>query len=235
MTEQNVIPFDFEGQNVRVIERADGPWFVAADVSDVLGYRMASDMTRGLDDDEKGTHILRTLGGDQSLAIINESGLYSSILSSRRPEAKRFKRWVTGEVLPTIRRTGSYNARPGTFPVTMDDLKVLVREIVEAERLANPQHVALGFLSALDVAKRHKIAPKGRRGIVLRISARLRKYCLQNGFAMRFSAESNKYLFEAGAVDSWLLNGGFDVIRECLSRLEGQGVFKLVPKKGGAS
>lgn len=84
------------------------PWFVAKDVADVLGYREAKDMTRNLDDDEKGAHILPTLGGDQEVLIINESGLYTAILKSRRKEAKRFKKWVTSTVLPSIRKHGGY-------------------------------------------------------------------------------------------------------------------------------
>ena len=96
-----LIPFDFEGRPVRVVTDAQGePWFVAADVAQSLDYRMASDMTRSLDDDEKGTQIVRTPSGDQEMLVINESGLYSAILKSRKPEAKRFKRWVTHEVLP---------------------------------------------------------------------------------------------------------------------------------------
>ncbi len=104
-----LIPFDFEGRPVRVVTDVQGePWFVAADVAQSLDYRMASDMTRSLDDDEKGTQIVRTPSGDQEMLVINESGLYSAILKSRKPEAKRFKRWVTREVLPAIRKTGRY-------------------------------------------------------------------------------------------------------------------------------
>jgi prophage antirepressor-like protein len=104
-----LIPFDFEGRPVRVVTDVQGePWFVAADVAQSLDYRMASDMTRSLDDDEKGTQTVRTPSGDQEMLVINESGLYSAILKSRKPEAKRFKRWVTREVLPAIRKTGRY-------------------------------------------------------------------------------------------------------------------------------
>ena len=110
-----LIPFDFEGRPVRVVTDVQGePWFVAADVAQSLDYRMASDMTRSLDHDEKGTQIVRTPSGDQEMLVINESGLYSAILKSRKPEAKRFKRWVTREVLPAIRKTGRY--APNTTP-----------------------------------------------------------------------------------------------------------------------
>ncbi len=105
----SVIPFDFEGRSIRVALDVQGePWFVADDIAKSLHYRMASDLTRSLDDDERGTQIVRTPSGDQEMLVINESGLYSAILKSRKPEAKRFKRWVTREVLPTIRKTGSY-------------------------------------------------------------------------------------------------------------------------------
>ena len=105
--------FAFDSHAVRVQQDANGdPWFVATDVAAVLGYRNAPDMVRNLDDDEKGTHNLRTPGGDQEVSTINESGLYSAIFRSRKAEAKRFKKWVTAEVLPAIRKTGVYGGLP---------------------------------------------------------------------------------------------------------------------------
>jgi len=104
----NVIPFDFGNRQVRAMLIDDQPWFVAADVSDALEYRDAANMARNLDGDEKGTQIVSTLGGDQEMLLINESGLYSAILRSRKAEAKRFKKWVTAEVLPAIRKHGRY-------------------------------------------------------------------------------------------------------------------------------
>ena len=84
------------------------PWFVAKDVCDVLGLKNSRDTMSSLDEDEKGVAISDTPGGKQSVAIINESGLYSLILKSRKPEAKAFKKWVTSEVLPSIRKYGYY-------------------------------------------------------------------------------------------------------------------------------
>jgi prophage antirepressor-like protein len=105
----SIIQFQFDSHDVRVIADSNGDsWFVAADVAKALDYAEAKDMTRNLDDDEKGRQIVPTLGGEQVLITINEYGLYSAILKSRKPEAKRFKRWVTHEVLPSIRKTGSY-------------------------------------------------------------------------------------------------------------------------------
>ncbi|WP_038292092.1 BRO-N domain-containing protein, partial [Zooshikella ganghwensis] len=106
----NVIPFKFNTSAVRVINKDGEPWFVAKDVTEVLGYSLPSAMTRHLDDDEKGMSTMHTPGGSQELQTINESGLYSAILKSRRPEAKAFKRWVTHEVLPSIRKNGGYIA-----------------------------------------------------------------------------------------------------------------------------
>lgn len=104
----NVVPFNFEKHEVRTLLIGDQPWFVASDVSEALLYSEASAMTRHLDDDEKGLSIVQTPGGEQELLVINESGLYSAILRSRKAEAKRFKKWVTAEVLPAIRKTGAY-------------------------------------------------------------------------------------------------------------------------------
>lgn len=105
----NVESFDFNGAPVRVIAKSpDEPWFVASDVAKVLGYAVAKDMTRNLDDDEKDGQNVPTPGGTQAMTVISESGLYSAVLRSRVPQAKEFKRWVTREVLPSIRRHGTY-------------------------------------------------------------------------------------------------------------------------------
>lgn len=103
-----VIPFDFEQYAVRVVTRDGDPWFVAPDVCRALGHTNASAALRRLDDDEKGLTRVYTLGGEQSLSVVSESGLYALILTSNKPAAKRFRKWVTAEVLPAIRRTGAY-------------------------------------------------------------------------------------------------------------------------------
>lgn len=122
----DLIPFDYEGTNFRALQDSAGePWFVAADVATILGYRMASDMTRRLDDDEKGTRSVRTPGGDQDMTVISEAGLYSAVLGSKIPEAKAFKRWVTHEVLPAIRRHGVY-ATPDTVEAMLQDPDTMI-------------------------------------------------------------------------------------------------------------
>lgn len=118
----NVIPFNFGKQQVRTLLVDGEPWFVAADISTALQYRDSFNMCRNLDDDEKGTQIVSTLGGAQEMLAINESGLYSAILRSRKAEAKRFKKWVTAEVLPAIRKAGRYEDQQVKMPTLIDEL-----------------------------------------------------------------------------------------------------------------
>jgi anti-repressor protein len=84
------------------------PWWVAKDVAEILDFRDAFNATSGLDDDEKGTEKVSTPGGIQEMTVINESGLYALIMRSNKPEAKKFRKWITSEVLPSIRKTGEY-------------------------------------------------------------------------------------------------------------------------------
>lgn len=104
---QQLAPFDFEGRQVRIVTDAQGePWFVAADVLSTISLDRKA--LERLDDDEKGVSSIHTPGGIQEMTTVNEPGLYALVLGSRKAEAKRFKRWVTHEVLPAIRKTGSY-------------------------------------------------------------------------------------------------------------------------------
>jgi anti-repressor protein len=113
--------FDFEGSKVRIImDQKNDPWFIATDIAKLLGHESAKDAIRILDEDEKGGHIVPTIRGLQKLTIINESGLYSLIFLSRKLEAKKFKKWVTNDVLPTIRKTGGYGQQ-----VDLGDTKLL--------------------------------------------------------------------------------------------------------------
>ena len=105
--------FRYEDHEVRVTVVDGEPWFVAADVCAVLDIRNSRDALGRLDADERGVATTDTLGGPQQVTVINEAGLYSLILTSRKPEAKAFKRWITHDVLPAIRKTGSYGSPVG--------------------------------------------------------------------------------------------------------------------------
>lgn len=117
-----IIPFDFEEQAVRVVMRGDDPWFVAADVCRVLEIANPRDALTRLDEDEKDVATTDTLGGAQKVSIINESGLYALVLTSRKEAARRFRKWITAEVLPAIRRTGRYVAPDAPEPSDADQV-----------------------------------------------------------------------------------------------------------------
>lgn len=121
---------------VRAIRDENGePMFVAKDVAVILGYRDAANMTRRLEEDEKGTRSVSTPGGEQQMAVITEPGLYSAILGSRVPEARAFKRWVTHEVLPALRRDGGYMvARDETPEQTMARAVLLAQATIDRQK-----------------------------------------------------------------------------------------------------
>lgn len=128
--------FNFGAAPVRVIEINNEPWFVASDVGAVLQIANIRSSISCLDEDEKGVYSIDTLGGKQETGIISESGLYTLILKSRRPEAKPFRKWVTSEVLPSIRKTGSYGqpAIPQSYP---ELLRAYADEYEARQALAN--------------------------------------------------------------------------------------------------
>lgn len=127
--------FDYQGRQVRTLIKGGEPWWVAKDVCDVLD--IGTEQLRRLDDDEKqtlqGKESLLPLTQDPNitqLALVNEAGLYSLILGSRKPEAKDFKRWVTHEVIPQIRKTGAYS---------LDPRKLLATAVIEAQKIIEEQ------------------------------------------------------------------------------------------------
>lgn len=116
---------------VRTILRDDEPWFVGKDVAECLGYKDTSDaIKRHIEQEDKGIGEIPTPGGNQKVKIINESGIYSLVLSSKLQTAKKFKRWVTSEVLPQIRQTGGYI--PHSEDETEED--ILAKAILIAQK-----------------------------------------------------------------------------------------------------
>ena len=108
-----ITSYVFEGSNVRTVTINDKPYFVGKDVATILGYKRTADALKAhVDDEDKLTRQFTDSGQNREMKVINESGLYSLILSSKLPSAKKFKRWVTSEVLPAIRKTGAYQAKP---------------------------------------------------------------------------------------------------------------------------
>ena len=141
----DITPFNFNGKEVRAITGEDGSvWLVAKDVCEVLGIANSRDAIRDLDDDEKGVVTADTLGGPQEVAIISESGLYKTTFKSRKPEAKAFTKWVTSDVIPSIRKTGSYSAPKATPAATG------IKDI---------PHVSKAFKSLVSMAKVFGLSP----------------------------------------------------------------------------
>lgn len=106
----NIQVFEYQNNKVRTVDVDGEAWFVLKDVCEVLHLGTTAKVAERLDDDEKGMNQIHTPGGTQNVTVVNESGLYHVILRSDKPEAAPFRRWVTNDVLPTIRKTGSYNA-----------------------------------------------------------------------------------------------------------------------------
>lgn len=105
----NVLDFQFEGHDVRAIAIDGEPWFVGKDVAEALGYKNSRNaVPKHVDEEDKLSTQIEYAGQKRNVTVINESGLYSLILSSKLDSAKRFKRWVTSEVLPSIRKNGGY-------------------------------------------------------------------------------------------------------------------------------
>lgn len=145
---QEIVPQVFENSEfgaIRAMHDEDGePCFVASDIAKALGYRDAEKMTRRLDDDEKGTRSVGTPGGEQQMTVITEAGMYSAILGSKVEGAKRFKRWVTHEVLPALRRDGAYVASDGTE----DDATLMARALLAAQRTIDRNKACIAELEA---------------------------------------------------------------------------------------
>lgn len=123
--------FNFENHEVRSLLINSEPWFVGKDVAEALGYSKARNAiaTHIDSEDKKDAPIQGTLGGVQEMTVINESGLYSLVLSSKLPSAKKFKRWVTSEVLPALRKTGQYQVKE------LSGSELMAKALIEAQNV----------------------------------------------------------------------------------------------------
>lgn len=125
----------FEQNDVRMVQKGGEPWFVLSDLCKVLELSTPSRVSERLDRDEKGVSLIHTLGGAQKVTVVNESGMYAVILRSDKPQAKPFRKWITSEVLPSIRKTGKYEMKPS------DDLKA--KRVETAQANANVRKASL--------------------------------------------------------------------------------------------
>lgn len=144
---------------IRTIERDGEPWFVGKDVAEVLGYSNPNDaLKKRVDAEDKGVAKCDTLGGAQELTIINESGLYSLILSSKLPTAKKFKRWVTAEVLPSIRKHGAYMT-PETLQAAIMNPDIMI-QLCQQLKTEQDKNTALRADNSKLAVERNIMAPK---------------------------------------------------------------------------
>ena len=138
---------------VRAVEVDGEPWFVGKDVAQALGYsNPRKALADHVDAEDKGVTKCYTPGGEQDITTINESGLYSLVLSSKLPGAKKFKRWVTSEVLPTIRKTGGYQL-PKDYPSALRALADTTGKLLAAETENEANKPKVLFADAVSTAK----------------------------------------------------------------------------------
>jgi prophage antirepressor-like protein len=206
--------FQFGTSEIRVIDRQGEPWFVAKDVCDVLEIENVSQALTRLDEDERNTIILNEGIGNPQKGIINESGLYSLVLSSRKPEAKAFKKWVTSEVLPTIRKHGGYLTPEKTQElINNPDLIIEMAQRVKHEQEKRRQAELL--------AERNEEIIKLQDKVILEVQPKVQYYeqvlaaedgILTNVIAKELGMSAhtlNKKLKEMGVIyrqgESWLL------------------------------
>lgn len=174
----NIQIFSYQNNEVRTVEMGGEPWFVLKDVCNILGISKYRDTAARLDADERGSVEVDTLGGTQQVIAVNESGLYHVILRSDKPEAAPFRKWVTSEVLPSIRKHGAYMT-PETLQAAIlnPDTMIQLCQQLKAEQDKNK---ALSEENA-------KLAPKGLFADAVSVSDRcilvseLAKLLKQNG------------------------------------------------------
>jgi anti-repressor protein len=197
--------WDYKGIEVRTIEKDGEPWWVLADVCKVLELSNSRNVSARLEDDEKGVTSVDTLGGIQKMTIINESGLYAVILRSDKPQAKPFRKWVTSEVLPTIRKTGSYAVQQKQDSYTITD------PIKRAERWIEEQKEkqALEDTVAVQAQQIAELQPKSNYcDVVLRCNGTVPISVIAKDYG-KSAVWLNRYLHEANVQykqnGTWLL------------------------------
>ena len=154
----NVQVFNFQSQKIRSMLIDEEPWFVAKDICAILDIRNSRDAINSLDYDEKGVVTTDTPGGRQNMTGVNESGLYTLIFKSRKPEARKFRKWVTSEVLPRIRKTGGFqNGQhpriPQTYAEALQAAAEQAQKVEEQQRQLEAQKPKVMFADAIETSK----------------------------------------------------------------------------------
>lgn len=201
----DLIPFEFENLQLRTVLIKDEAWFMAKDVCDLLTLTNSRQSVDRLDEDEKLMYTLYTSGQNRDVTVINESGLYSLILTSNKPEAKKFKKWVTSEVIPSIRKHGAY-----LTPKTL------------SEALDNPEFIT-DLLLKLKDEKDRRIKAEQEKAILIHTNKTCTVTEIAKECGFKSAMELNKLLSQAGIQfnqnGTWVLYSkyssmGYDQIKQ---------------------
>ena len=255
MTNQSITTFDeksnpitlfnFNRIDVRVITKENEPWFVLNDVCKILELENSRNVTARLDNDEKDyVHIMDAIGRERETTIINESGLYSLIIRSRKSEAKHFKKWVTSEVLPSIRKTGGYLLSPDQYggitksvvnkavAILRKDFEKVYRDVEFLKTGFDPSAAFVTYYKPIIAVLKEKNVPqKGRRTLSCRCSGRIHRYLIRTDKAsmIQISRETGRYIYHIDGISEWLGYEGENIIRNHIDKVMGQGRLHLVP------
>lgn len=197
--------FNFESKNVRLLQYDQKTWFAAKDVCEILDIKNTTDALKRLEYDEVTRFNLGSLSGETN--FVNEYGLYSLVLGSRKPEAKKFKRWVTHEVIPSIRKHGAYMTpekieevllNPDTIIQLAQNLKAEQEKRVEAERIIAEQQPLVEFANTIANDKRGILIRDfakviSKQGLVIG-EKRLFQWMRTNGYLMRNNRPYQRYI-----------------------------------------
>ena len=225
---------------IRTTQINGEPWFVAVDVCRALDLSDTSKTLERLDDDEKGTSSIRTPGGEQKVSIINEPGLYSLVMGSRKPEAKAFKRWTTHEVIPSIRKHGAYMT-PETLeaailnPDTMIKLCTALKEEQDKRKALEAVNSALAVNLEIARPKAEYFDQLVDRNLLTNIRETAKHLQVKEREFVKFLLEK-KYLFrdKRGKLLPYAeKNDGLFEVKECINeKTQWSGTQTLVTPKG---
>jgi len=247
----DLVPFAYGDTAVRVVVIDGEPWFVLADLCKVLGLTQPHRVADRIADDMKGRHPITTLGGTQEMTVVSEAGMYEVVIRSDKPEAVTFRRWITGTVLPEIRKTGGYSTRPAlsedeivhqALAITARRVEELTERVAELEpkaEVADRLLDAEGDLSVRDAAQ--SLTRAGIKVGQIRLFSALEK---QYGWIGRSPADG-RYRVKQSAIESgWMSvipqshyhpKTGVLVLDPPQPRVTPKGLQRLLTDHGGAS
>lgn len=177
--------FDYQGKQVRTVLVNDEPWFVAKDVCGILGIDNVSRAIDRLGEKMKGITTIHTLGGEQEMLIVSESGVYKLVFTSRKKEAEKFSDWVATDVLPAIRKTGTYTAKP----MSVEDL--IIAQATSVKELKKQVTEIAGTVQQLQAAQEKKaditstLPPVNEKSLRANINSIVRSYASRNKYDFR--------------------------------------------------